>query len=163
MKLHREQSSDEAGGAEPGVEPQPCAEEDLGGARITEALAAAELGALPELSATLVRFAAPILAVLPEPPSRADLELAMTYAMVAWNLPLFEQAGLHPELSEAWQDAAPRLAPPVRASVEGMLRERRTTHRRDPRIANVEVRDGGDGTATVHAEVSLVVRGRPPR
>jgi len=162
MKLHREQSSDDAGESEPGVEPRRGAEDDSGDARITEALVAAELGALPELSATLVRFAGPILAVLPDPPSRADLELAMTYAMVAWNLPLFEQAGLHPELSEAWQDAAPRLAPPVRAIVEGMLRERRTTHRHDPRIANVEVRDGDDGTAKVHVEASLVGGGRPP-
>lgn len=129
--------------------------------KIVETLPLDEINALPKLSATLIEFAEPILSLFPDPPDRKHVEMAMVYAMVAWNLPLLEQAGRSSEITELWRETAPNIPPPVLAVIEGMMHARRTTYRHDPRIANVEVRDGADGQVSVHAESSLVSGGKP--
>jgi len=129
--------------------------------RIVQTLPQAEIEALPKLSAVLIEFAQPILSLFPDPPARKNVEVAMVYAMVAWNLPLLEQAGRGAEISEQWRGTVPSIDPPVLAIIERMMHARRTTYRHDPRIANVEVRDGPDGQAIIHAEARLVSGGRP--
>lgn len=129
--------------------------------KIVETLPMDQIQALPKLSAVLIEFAQPILSLFPDPPARKHVELAMVYAMVAWNLPLMEQAGRSSNVTDLWRETAPAIPPPVLTVIEGMMHARRTTYRHDPRIANVEVRDGADGHAIVHAETSLVSGGRP--
>jgi hypothetical protein len=123
---------------------------------IVETLPPDELEALPKLSTTLVDFAQPILTVYSNPPTRANVEMAMMYAMVAWNLPLYEQAGGASELVAQWREIAPTLPAPVLTVLEAMMRERRTRYRHDPRLASVEVRDGEDGQAVILAAYRLV-------
>lgn len=134
---------------------------DSADGKIVETLPVAEIEALPKLFAVLIEFAKPILSLFPDPPARENVELAMVYAMVAWNLPLVEQAGRRPDISAQWKEIMPSIPPQVLAVIEGMMHARRTTYRHDPRIANVEVRDGTDGQVSVHAESSLVSGGKP--
>lgn len=132
------------------------AEHTTGEGTIIETLPMAEIEKLPKLSTTILKFAEPILSRIPDSTSHEELTHAMLVVTLAWNLPLYRQAIPDSEIRARWEGAAGNMPPPLRAVVEGMMQVRQTTYRCDPRIANVEVREGPDGKAVIHAEGSLV-------
>jgi hypothetical protein len=80
--------------------------------------ATARLEKLPKLSETMLKFAQPLLDMLPNPPPIEDLRQLMVLVTVAWNLPLYEQRK-HPQAAafRATFDQAQAHFPPEIAKI----------------------------------------------
>jgi hypothetical protein len=112
---------------------------------------------LPKMSETLLEFAKPLLAELPDPPAIEQLRRLMTIVTVVWNLPLYEQRNSpHAAAFRGTFDTAmTQLPPEIVKILSGMLYSRLTKYAKDPRIGFAEVVDDGHGRAKVVATAAL--------
>ena len=129
--------------------------------RIVETLPLAELEKLPKLSAVLIEFAEPLTSRMSAPIDKENLEQAMMLAAIAWNVPFFQQTGTRNDMREIWESTAAEIPQPIRQIIEAMMIDRQTRYRHDPRVANVEVKEGPGGKLVVYAATMALSEREP--
>ena len=83
----------------------------------------------------------------------------MAIVELMWNAPVLMQHGdarRSSELKQVVEERFSQLPHELRATLEGLLRDRSTIYGYDPRLATVRVIDDGKGGFTVEAEARLV-------
>jgi len=122
-----------------------------------EAEGRAVLQGLPKMSETMLEFARPLLDQLPSPPPIELVRQVMTIATVAWNLPIHEQRNspVAKSFRASYDAAMVQMPPEIGTILSGLMYARLTTYAKDPRLAFVEVTDGGGGEAQIVATAML--------
>jgi len=127
--------------------------------KIVRTLPLAELTKLPKLSATLLEFSESFMGGVPPGTTLAQMREGMAIVELMWNAPVLMRHGdarRSSELKQVVEERFSQLPHELRATLEGLLRDRSTIYGYDPRLATVRVIDDGKGGFTVEAEARLV-------